>query len=64
MTPEQLLQAMTVTAAELLGVADRRGTIRPGMAADIVATPANPLDDPQTLKKVSFVMKGGMIVLR
>jgi imidazolonepropionase-like amidohydrolase len=36
--------------------------IAPGMAADIIATPRNPLDDIQELKRVSFVMKDGVIV--
>jgi imidazolonepropionase-like amidohydrolase len=62
MTPEQLLQSMTVTAARLLGVSEVRGMIAPGMAADIIATPRNPLDDIQELKRVSFVMKDGVIV--
>jgi imidazolonepropionase-like amidohydrolase len=64
MTPAQLVKAMTTTAAELLGVADRRGAIRAGMAADLVATPANPIDDPLTIKHVSFVMKDGVVVKR
>ena len=62
MSPAQLLKSMTVTAAQLLGVDDKRGALRPGMAADIVAMQANPLDDPQALKKVSFVMKAGKVV--
>ena len=62
MTPAHLVQSMTTEAARLLGVADTRGAIRPGMAADIVATPSNPLEDPQTLKDVGFVMKDGIIV--
>ncbi|MCH7564900.1 MAG: amidohydrolase family protein [Gemmatimonadetes bacterium] len=64
MTPAQLLRAMTTTAAELLGVAELRGTIAPGMAADLIATPGSPLDDIQELKRVFFVMKDGVIVRR
>jgi imidazolonepropionase-like amidohydrolase len=55
------LKAMIPNAARLLGVDGERGAIRPGMAADIVATPENPLDNIQTLKKVFFVMKNGSI---
>ena len=64
MTPAHLLRAMTTEAAKLLGVADVRGTIAPGMAADLIATPQSPLDDIQELKRVSFVMKDGVIVRR
>jgi imidazolonepropionase-like amidohydrolase len=55
------LQAMTVNAARLLGVEKERGAIKPGMYADIIATPENPLDDIRTLKQVSFVMKNGSV---
>jgi imidazolonepropionase-like amidohydrolase len=53
---------MTTNAAALLGVEKNRGAIEPGMAADIIATPNNPLDDILTLKQVRFVMKDGRVV--
>jgi imidazolonepropionase-like amidohydrolase len=53
---------MTTNAARLLGVDKERGSITPGMAADILATPENPLDSIQTLKRVNFVMKDGQII--
>ena len=56
------LRAMTVNAARLLGVDKERGFLKPGMAADIIATPENPTENIQTLKKVSFVMKDGAII--
>ena len=59
--PRALLRMMTVNAARLLGVEGTRGTIKPGMAADIIATPANPLEDAQALKRVNFVMKDGVV---
>jgi imidazolonepropionase-like amidohydrolase len=55
------LRAMTINAARLLGVDGERGAIRPGLAADIIATPENPLDDIQAVRKVFFVMKDGNI---
>jgi imidazolonepropionase-like amidohydrolase len=55
------LRAMTINAARLLGVDGERGAIRPGLAADIVATPENPLDDIQAVRKVFFVMKDGSV---
>ena len=57
-----ILQAMTVNAARLLGVERERGAIRPGLAADIIALPGNPLQDPRLLRQVDFVMKDGVVV--
>ena len=62
MPAEDILRAMTVNGAKLLGIADQRGGIRPGMAADLIGTPENPLEDILTLKRVSFVMKDGVVV--
>jgi imidazolonepropionase-like amidohydrolase len=59
--PKDTLQAMTINAARLLGVDAERGAIRPGLAADIIAMPENPLDNIQAVRKVSFVMKDGKV---
>lgn len=56
------LRAMTVNAARLLGVDNERGFLKPGMAADIIATSENPAENIQALRKVSFVMKDGTII--
>ncbi len=61
-SPNDILRAMTANAAELLRINKTRGSIGEGMAADIVATPANPLDDIEALRKINFVMKDGKIV--
>ena len=63
-TPAEILRAMTTSAAKLLGVEGQRGAIRPGMAADLVAVPGDPLADASVLRRVSFVMKDGKIVKR
>jgi imidazolonepropionase-like amidohydrolase len=55
------LRAMTINAARLLGVDGDRGAIRPGLAADIIATAENPLDDIQAVRRVFFVMKNGSV---
>jgi imidazolonepropionase-like amidohydrolase len=55
------LRIMTTNAARLLGVEKQRGAIKVGQAADIIATPENPLDNILTLKQVSFVMKNGKV---
>jgi imidazolonepropionase-like amidohydrolase len=62
--PKTILQAMTVNAARLMGVDKDRGQLRTGLAADIIAVPENPLENINTLKKVSFVMKDGTVIKR
>jgi imidazolonepropionase-like amidohydrolase len=57
-----LLQAMTANAARLLGVDKDRGFLKVGQAADIIATPDNPLEKIETLKQVMFVMKNGAVI--
>jgi len=60
--PLAILKSMTTDAARLLGVEKERGNLMPGMAADIVAVPENPLDNIDSLKHVDFVVKNGNIV--
>jgi imidazolonepropionase-like amidohydrolase len=60
--PAEILKCWTTNPAELMHIQNRRGNIKPGLAADIIATPENPLQDIHALKKVSFVMKEGVIV--
>jgi len=55
---------MTTNAARLLGVEKERGAIRPGMAADIIATTGNPLEHIDALKRVVFVMTDGEVIRR
>jgi len=59
---KEILKIMTTNAAQLLGVQKQRGAIKQGMFADIIATPESPLDNIQTLKHVSFVMKDGKVL--
>ncbi len=61
MTPAQALRSANMTAAELLGMQDKIGSIEPGKFADIVAVPADPMNDIQQLENVNFVMKGGAV---
>jgi imidazolonepropionase-like amidohydrolase len=61
MTPVQSLKAGTSSAAELLGLQDKIGALKPGMAADIVAVPGNPAVDIKVVQSVLFVMKDGSV---
>jgi imidazolonepropionase-like amidohydrolase len=57
-----VIRAVTSNAAEMLGWADRIGTIEPRKFADLVAVSADPLADISELERVRFVMKGGEVV--
>jgi imidazolonepropionase-like amidohydrolase len=48
-------------AAEALGMADRIGSIAPGLQADIIALDGDPLKDINAVRRVAFVMKGGVV---
>ncbi|HLZ50056.1 MAG TPA: amidohydrolase family protein [Candidatus Acidoferrum sp.] len=61
MTPMQAIRAGTTVPAELLGWSDRAGAIEAGKWADIVAVSGDPLKDISELKRVKFVMKGGVV---
>jgi imidazolonepropionase-like amidohydrolase len=56
------VQIMTLNGVRLLGIEKERGAIKPGLAADIIATSGNPLDDLRSLEHVVFVMKDGKLI--
>ena len=58
----EILKCMTTNDAELLRIQKERGAITAGLFADIIAMPASPLDDIESLRKVDFVMKNGAVV--
>lgn len=58
----ETLQAFTSNAARLLRVDRERGRIAAGLAADLVAMPADPLADTENLRRIDFVMKNGRVV--
>ena len=47
--------------AEALGLGDHIGTIAKGFEADIIALDGNPLTDITAVRRVLFVMKGGVV---
>jgi imidazolonepropionase-like amidohydrolase len=61
MTPAQALRAGTSVAADLLGLAEKIGTLEAGKLADVVAVPGNPLADIKVTQSVLFVMKEGTV---
>jgi imidazolonepropionase-like amidohydrolase len=59
--PHAAIVSITSLAAESLGLSESVGTIREGMAADLIGVEGNPLEDIQALRNVRFVMKGGKV---
>jgi len=47
--------------AEAMGLGDQIGTIAKGFQADIIALEGNPLSDITAVRRVRFVMKGGIV---
>jgi imidazolonepropionase-like amidohydrolase len=61
MPPMFTIQAATVSAAQLLRHDKELGTVAAGKLADVVAVPGNPIEDISVMKRVSFVMKEGVV---
>ncbi|HKE35647.1 MAG TPA: amidohydrolase family protein [Candidatus Acidoferrum sp.] len=61
MKPIDALKAGTSADAELLGLADKIGTLEPGKLADVVAVPGDPVENIRATEHVFFVMKEGVI---
>jgi imidazolonepropionase-like amidohydrolase len=47
--------------AEALGMADQIGSVAPGLEADIIALDGDPLKEITAVRRVVFVMKGGVV---
>jgi imidazolonepropionase-like amidohydrolase len=47
--------------AEAMGMSDQIGSIDPGLQADIIALDGDPLKDITAVRRVVFVMKGGVV---
>src|ERR1700730_7242179 len=62
MQPIDALRTATSSDAELLGVAQKAGTLEKGKLADIIAMPGDPTADITATERVSFVMKEGKII--
>jgi imidazolonepropionase-like amidohydrolase len=62
MTPIDALRSATANDAELLGIAQKVGTLEKGKLADIVAMPGDPTADITATERVAFVMKEGKII--
>jgi imidazolonepropionase-like amidohydrolase len=59
--PMAALVSANSRGAEAMGLADQIGSIAPGLQADIIALDGDPLQDITAVRRVVFVMKGGLV---
>lgn len=59
-----VLRADLINGAKLLGWSGQIGELRAGYLADVIAIQGNPVEDITALRKVTFVMKGGIVYRR
>ncbi|HYT09110.1 MAG TPA: amidohydrolase family protein [Mycobacteriales bacterium] len=62
MSPEQALHAATGSAAELLDIADDRGTLEPGMGADLLVVDGDAREVDTLRERVRAVYQDGVLV--
>lgn len=60
----EILKIMTTNGYKVCEIEAERGPIKEGLAADIIAVSANPLEDIDALRDVRFVMKDGLVFKR
>jgi imidazolonepropionase-like amidohydrolase len=59
--PMNAMVSANSLAAEAMRMGDRIGSIAPGYEADIIALDGDPLKDITAVRRVTFVMKGGVV---
>jgi imidazolonepropionase-like amidohydrolase len=62
MDPMAVIQASTRNGAEALGKLKDLGTIEAGKLADVIVVAGNPLQNMAAMKRVAYVVKGGVRV--
>jgi imidazolonepropionase-like amidohydrolase len=60
-TPMSALISANSLGAEAMSMGDQIGSIAPGLQADIIALDGDPLNDITAVRRVVFVMKGGVV---
>jgi imidazolonepropionase-like amidohydrolase len=59
--PMAAMVSANSAGAKAMGMSDQIGTIAPGLEADIIAVDGDPLKDITAVRRVVFVMKGGIV---
>lgn len=60
----EILKIMTTNGYKVCDLEDKRGPIKEGLPADLIAVKGNPVEDIEVLRKVGFVLKDGMVFKR
>lgn len=60
----EILKIMTTNGYKVCDIYEKRGPIKAGLPADLIAVAGNPLADIDSLRKVQFVMKDGIVFKR
>ncbi len=61
MKPLEVLRSATSVNADVFGINDELGRIRPGLLADIIAVEGNPAINISAIRKIALVIKDGVI---
>lgn len=61
MSPSAVLRSATSVNASLFGIADRVGSLKTGLLADLVAVEGDPTRDISAVRRVRMVMQGGRV---
>ena len=68
LSPQEILQSATTTAAKILRMEGKLGRLTPGAIADVILVDGNPLIDIECLTgqgdKIPWVIKSGQIFFR
>jgi len=60
----EILKIMTVNGYKVCDIYDKRGPVKTGLPADLIAVRGNPFEEIDALRDVRFVMKDGMVFKR
>jgi imidazolonepropionase-like amidohydrolase len=57
---KEILKIMTINGYHVLDIYDKRGPIKPGLPADLIAMRGNPTENVDALRDIRYVMKDGV----